>query len=77
MIIFNVKQMNETLQNELFEICQVHGKVVKENYGNEFPVLNDLIVIMNQILELKEEETIYNEIKQNVVEEDDVEKVRQ
>ena len=40
MIVFNVKNMSTTLENELTEITQVHGKVVKENYGNNYPFLN-------------------------------------
>ena len=40
MITYSVKSMSETLHNELTEITTVHGKVSRENYGSEFPVVN-------------------------------------
>lgn len=46
MIIYSIKNMNPTLESELYEITTVHGKVVKENFGSQYPVLNDLLVVL-------------------------------
>lgn len=76
MILYNVKNMGLTNQNELFEIMEIHSKVVTETYGNKYPEFKKLISVLSMYLKQKEEDVLYNDIKNNAVEEDDVEKIK-
>lgn len=76
MIIYNYKSLKFSELNELVEICAVHSKVVLERFGDT-EGLQDFLRILKNILKYKEENDLYEQMKDNVVEDGDVNKVRE
>lgn len=77
MIMFNPRTMGVSAEHDLQEINEVHGKVVMDKHSADMPELSKLLEIYRLFLKQKEEETLYNQIKEKAVGEDDVEKNKQ
>lgn len=77
MIIYNVKNISLTSQNELYEIVEIHDKIISDNYATEYPEIKKLLNILSLYLKQKEAENLYNEIKEKAINQKDVEKSTQ
>lgn len=77
MIIYNYKSLKFSELNELAELVAVHTKVVLEKFGETTEGLNDFIRVLKNILKYKEQSDVYEQMKDNVVEDSDVKNVRE
>ena len=76
MIIYNIRAMTNSQYNELVEITNIHNKIVRENFGTQYPNMKKICDILEIIITLKEEDNLYAEKKDNAIEETDIEKVK-
>jgi hypothetical protein len=77
MIIFPYKNLKNTELNELAEINSLHYHVVMEKFGDKRPFLLKFLNILRSIAIFKEQSDVYENYKDNVVEENDVNTVRE
>ncbi len=77
MIVYNYKGLTFSEVTDLVDIVNVHGKVVRDFFGESNSDLIQFLKVLKNILKFKEEDDNYEKLKENAVEEQDVQKVRE
>lgn len=77
MIMKNYGKLSNTEISELFELVKVHSNVYLSEYGSQVPELKNLAEVLKEILDFAEKEKDYEEFKDQYIDENEVNLVKE